>query len=174
MRNPPLLQSGLWSGWSDTRVAWDANFLQTGRQKGPAGSRSRNHSDTSCGGIDRNQNNTAQAGKLPSKICSWNTMLYGCYTHACLRPCQTQQSPQSFWSPLSSSQKEFCIWRLLCCLTGWTTFHTVAMADFLLQWHLPQYYIQSEFKRSVVFHQSILWLNCYVVGHKGTRTWKIK
>jgi hypothetical protein len=85
-----------------------------------------------------------------------------------VRPNKALSTPQSFWSPLSASQKEFCISRLLCCLTGWTTFHTV-VADFLSQWNLPQYYIQSEFKLSDVFHQLILWLHFYVMGHKGTK-----
>lgn len=99
MRNPPLLQSGLWSGWSDARVAWDANFLWTGRQRGPAGSRSRKHSDTSCGGINRNQNNTAQAGKLPSKICLWNTMLIR-VLHSCLSQAMSEPTkPFLHFSP---------------------------------------------------------------------------
>jgi len=91
-----------------------------------------------------------------------------------VRPNKTLSIPQSFWSPLSASQKEFRISRLLCCLIGWTTFHTLAVADFLSQWHLPQYYIQSEFELSGVFHKLILWLYCYIMGQKGTKLEKIK
>jgi len=86
-----------------------------------------------------------------------------------VRPNKALSTPQFFWSPLSASQKEFCISRLLCCMIGWTTFHAVAVVDFLSQWHLPQYYIQSEVKLSDVFHLLILWLYCYVMGHKRTK-----
>jgi hypothetical protein len=85
-----------------------------------------------------------------------------------VRPNKALSTLQSFWSPLSASEKEFCNSRLLCCLTSWTAFPLVVV-DFLSQWHLPQYYIQSEFKLSDVFHQLILWLDCYIMGHKGTK-----
>jgi hypothetical protein len=148
MRNPPLLRSGMWSGWSDTWVPWDTNLLCTGGQRGSAGL-SRKHSNASCEGIDRiritlHKHENYQVRIVYETPCSKGAALTPVSGY--VTPNKALSAPQSFWSLLSASWKECCIWRWPSCLTGWTTFHTVAVADFLFQWHLPQYYIKFKFK----------------------------